>query len=347
VNRLLACMGLLAVAGGCSSSPNGASSTGTRDGGGDGSIVTEDLVLDEGTFTVGPGQEVVYCVRIPMPAAFQGRDLALVGWNSTIPAPMHHYFMFYDPTSTSGSTPVPCEGTTAEVPAASAGLNLFGMGTLLFVAGTGSDTYQSDSGYGSVLTSNGSFVTNHHVINASAEPVTVGGKFTLKVTAANAIPHPTQALSCQTIDISLPAQTTTDVTATCLAPFDLDVVTMSSHAHQDLVTFETRMYDGTETQPAVLYTSSQWESPVVQQLTTPLHLMAGQGLTFTCHYDNTTSATIGFGLTATTEMCAAMNAYAYPVTKTGTVPPMIGATVTSNATPVTASDTAGSVIPLF
>ena len=35
---------------------------------------------------------------------------------------------------------------------------------------------------------------------------------------------------------------------------------MSSHAHQDLTTFETRMYDGTVTQPTVLYTSSQWES---------------------------------------------------------------------------------------
>jgi hypothetical protein len=335
-----------AVTSGCSSSP-AAGASGSTDAVSDGNIVTEDLVIDEGTFTVAPGQEVVYCVRIPMPTAFQGRDLALVGWDSVVPAPMHHYFMFYDPTSTSGTTPVPCEGTTAEVPAASAGLNLFSMGSLLFVAGTGTDTYRSNSGYGSVLTSNGSFVTNHHVINATANPVTVGGKFTLKVTGASDIPHPTQALSCQTIDISLPAQTTTDVTATCLAPFDLDVVTLSSHSHQDLVTFETRMYDGTQTQPTVLYTSSQWESPVSQQLTTPLHLLKGQGLTFTCHFDNMTGATIGFGLTATTEMCAAMNAYAYPVTETNKVPPMLGATITSNATAVTASDTTGSVIPLF
>jgi hypothetical protein len=221
------------------------------------------------------------------------------------------------------------------------------MGTLLFVAGTGSDTYRASPGYGAVLTSNGSFVTNHHVINASGAAITVGGKFTLKVTGATDIPHPTQAMSCQSVDISLPAGTTTDVTATCLAPFDLDVVTMSSHAHQDLVKFETRLYDGKQTQPTVLYTSTQWGSPAVEQLATPLSLKAGQGLTFTCHFDNKTSAAIGFGLTATTEMCAAMNAYAYPVTQTGMVPPMIGATITSNASPVTATKTAGSIIPLF
>lgn len=344
MTRLIACLGLVVVTAGCSSSAGPSGSPGGADGG---SGATEDLVIDEGTFTVGPGQEVVYCVRIPMPAAFNGRDLALVGWDSTVPAPMHHYFMFYDTTSTSGTTPVPCVGNNPEVPASSAGLNLFSMGTLLFVAGTGSDSYRSNAGYGAVLTSDGSFVTNHHVINATGSSITVGGKFTLKVTGARDIPHPTQALSCQTIDISLPAQTKTDVTATCLAPFDLDVVTMSSHAHQDLVTFETRMYDGTQTLPSVLYTSTQWDSPAVQHLATPLHLKAGQGLTFTCHFDNQTGSSIGFGLTATSEMCAAMTAYAYPVTETGKVPPMIGATVTSNATPVTASNTAGSIIPLF
>jgi hypothetical protein len=310
-------------------------------------MAIRDLVVDEGTFTVPPGQEVVYCVRIPMPADFRGEDLALVGWDSDVTAPMHHYFMFYDTAPTSGTSPVPCQGSSPLVPAQSAGLNLFSMGTLLFVAGTGTGSSQARPGYGAVLARNGTFVTNHHVINATAQPLTVGAKFTMKVARATDIPHPTRALSCQTVDINLPAQATTDVTATCLAPFDLDVVSLSSHAHQDLVTFETRMYDGTTTQPAVLYSSSQWESPAVEELTTPLHLRAGQGLTFTCHYDNTTSAAIGFGLTASTEMCAAMNAYAYPAAMTNKVPPMLGATITSNANAVTASNTAGSIIPLF
>jgi hypothetical protein len=341
VNRWIVRTGLVAALAGCSQgSGSGAAS-------GDGQSATQDLVIDEGTFTVPANGEVVYCMRIPAPAAFQGRDLALVGWDSTLPLPMHHYFMFYDPTPFTGTTPVPCEGNDPSVPASSAGLDLFSMGKLLFVAGAGDQSFRNTAGYGAVIKSGGSFVTNHHVINASASPVTVGGKFTLKVADANTVPHPTEALSCQTIDIALPAGTTTDVTATCTAPFDLDVVTMSSHAHQDLVKFETRMYDGTKTLDPVLYTNTQWDSPVVTQLATPLHLKAGQGLTFTCHFDNTTPSTIGFGLTATSEMCAAMNSYAYPVSQTGMVPAMMGATITSNATPSPASNTMGSLIPLF
>ena len=83
------------------------------------------------------------------------------------------------------------------------------------------------------------------------------------------------------------------------------------------------------------------------QLATPLHLTAVQGLTFTCHYKNQTSSAIGFGLTASSEMCAAMNAYAYPASQTHDVPPMLGATILANATPTAVSDTANSAIPLF
>jgi hypothetical protein len=46
-------------------------------------------------------------------------------------------------------------------------------------------------------------------------------------------------------------------------------------------------------------------------------------------------------------MCAAMNEYAYPVDHAYQVPPMLGTTITSNATPTTASDTAKGAIPLF
>lgn len=348
--RLAVTLGAL-LAGGCSSS---SASSPAAEGPADAespldaaSGEVQELDIDEGSFTVPAGQEVVYCVRIPMPAAFHGRDLALASWESDITSPAHHYFMFYDTTPTSGTQPVPCKGNDPLVPAASAGLDLFSMGALLFVAGTGHDAYAGNPGYGTVMQANGSFVTNHHVINAGVQPVTVHAHFKLMVKSATAVMHPVRALSCQTIDIALPAGGTTDVTATCLAPFDLDVVTMSSHAHQDLTSFEQRFYNGTQTVPDVLYTSTQWDSPLVQHLPAPLHLKAGQGITFTCHFDNKTGAQIGFGLTATTEMCAAMNEYAYPADHAYQVPPMLGTTVTSNATPVTVSDTASSPIPLF
>jgi hypothetical protein len=308
---------------------------------------TEELDIDEGTFSVPAGGEVVYCERIPVPAAFKGRDLAITSWQSDIPQPAHHYFLFYDTAPSTGTDPVPCMGDSPIVQASTAGLDLFSMGSLVLVAGTGHDAFTGDANYGTVLQANGTFVTNHHVINAGATDVTVSAHFKISVKDATDVPHPTRAMSCQTIDINLPPDGMTDVTATCTAPFDLDVITMSSHAHQDLMTFEQRFYDGAQTQPAVLYTSSTWDTPAVTQLATPLHLKAGQGITFTCHYRNQTTSTIGFGLTADSEMCAAMNAYAYPADKMHEVPPMLGATILSNGTPNAASNTANSSIPLF
>jgi|HubBroStandDraft_2_1064218.scaffolds.fasta_scaffold13962_2 hypothetical protein len=334
---------LVVPAAGCSSAASGSPSV---DAGGD-SGEAEELDIDEGTFTVAAGDEVVYCVHIPMPAAFQGRELALTSWTSNVSALTHHYFMFYDTASTSGTEPVPCENDDAEVPSSSAGLNLFSMGQLLLVAGVGQDSFAGNPDYGAVLEANGSFVTNHHVINATTQPVTITASFKLMVKNAADVLYPTRALSCQTTDISLPPNQASTVTATCLVPFDMDVVTMSSHAHQDLTSFEQQLYDGTTTQPPILYTSTIWDTPLVSQLTTPLPLKAGQGITFTCHYMNATDATIGFGLTASTEMCAAMNQYAYPVGMTHQVPPMLGTTILSNGTPETVANTANSAIPLF
>jgi len=340
----LSCFGalLLVPVGACSSSASGDATADAGEAG-----AAEELDIDEGTFTVPAGQEVVYCVRIPMPAAFQGRELALTSWTSTVSPLTHHYFMFYDTASTSGTAPVPCEGDSPLVPASSAGLNLFSMGQILLVAGVGADSFAGNPDYGMVLQTNGSFVTNHHVINASSEEVTETAHFKMMVKSASDVLYPTRALSCQTTDISLPPNQPTDVTATCIAPFDLDIVTMSSHAHQDLKSFDQYLYDGQTTQPDALYTSTVWNTPVVLQLPTPLSLKAGQGITFTCHYVNATDSTIGFGLSASTEMCAAMNQYAYPTGMTHQIPPMLGTTIVSNGTPETASNTANSLIPLF
>jgi hypothetical protein len=52
----------------------------------------------------------------------------------------------------------------------------------------------------------------------------------------------------------------------------------------------------------VVYESTDWEHPIVLNLTTPIQLQAGQGLTSVVTYNNTTNQTISFGLTSEDEM---------------------------------------------
>lgn len=65
----------------------------------DGSVAREceGFTLDEGTLTVPAGGDVQYCVQLPIPESFQGRDLALTGWDWDLPVGTHHYFMAYSP----------------------------------------------------------------------------------------------------------------------------------------------------------------------------------------------------------------------------------------------------------
>jgi hypothetical protein len=51
--------------------------------------------VEQSTFVVQPGDELTFCERIPIPEAFAGRDLALIGWDWELPAFTHHYFMAF------------------------------------------------------------------------------------------------------------------------------------------------------------------------------------------------------------------------------------------------------------
>jgi hypothetical protein len=310
----------------------------------------EELVLDEGEFTVGAGEEVSYCMRLPMPERFRGRDLALVGWDSDVPPPTHHYFMTYTPDGLEGDEPQPCQGDSGVLPQSMSGEAFATSGVLntkiLFAVGVGMTQYQTDRGYGAVIEADGSFVTNHHVLNVTEAPVNMHGRFTLKVKDAALVPHPVRNLVCSTAVISVPAGETSSVTATCLAPFPLDVVIMAGHAHARMTSFYTRFYDGEATVPDVIYESHDWDNPEMKTFETPLHLEAGQGLTFTCEYSNTGETDIAFGFNAQDEMCALFSGYAYPPDRTFEIPPpLFGVALLSNAVPFTVSDSTDS--PFF
>ena len=308
----------------------------------------EYMDIDEGTFTVPPGGEVTWCVRIPIPEAFRGRTLGLMGWQSDLPKPTHHFFISYSQNALDGSDIVPCNGTNG-VEQASNLIGEFdpsvGVSKILFGAGVGKNEVRTDTGYGRILETTGSLVTNHHVLNTGTETVNMYGRFTLEVKDVSLVSHPMSPFTCGNPSISLPPGSTKEVTGTCTAPFDMDIALMSSHAHARLTKVETRFYDGQQTQPDVLYTSDQWDSPKLQIMAnaplTPLHVLAGQGLTFTCYYQNTTDHTINYGLSANDEMCLTFNGYAYPADRTFEVPPMLS-TFTAGTTPAMVQDSTNS-----
>lgn len=305
----------------------------------------EGFRLDQGTFTAGGGEEILYCMRLPIPEAFAGRDLVLMGWDSDVPPLTHHYFMAYNPEPLDSDVPVPCDGVDPILYVQGMGgigedQEEKGGGKLLFGAGEGISTQGAQNpDYGKFIPAGGHFVTSHHVLNFTPEPAEMYARFNLRVQDAATIPHPTNQLNCLSMDIEVPPQSQVEVTATCVAPFDLDLITLASHGHQHLTRFESRLYDGEETLPEVIYESTDWDSPHIIHLAEPIHLKAGEGITFTCHYDNWKDVPVVYGAGVDNEMCASMNAYAYPDGQAYEVPPPLGTLILDNDKPMPLIDT--------
>jgi hypothetical protein len=295
--------------------------------------------MDEGEFTVEPGQEFTYCVRIPIPPEFAGRDLALLGWDWELPQFTHHFFAAYSQEPFEGTGPEPCDGVSAIVPVGAQAPGVaeigapgtsLGEGKLLFGAGVGIGRYFGTEQYGRLMAQEGHFVTNHHVLNTGLEPVVMHGRFNMYVTDAALVPHLTNELNCLSLDVAVDPYSSREVTATCTAPFDLDLVLLASHAHNHLQRFETRFFDGQQTLPEVIYESNDWDSPELEWQNEPIHLKQGQGVTFTCDYQNDQAEPISFGVGVKNEMCATMNGYAFPADRPYERPPSLGAVVADN-----------------
>ena len=276
--------------------------------------------LDEGTFTVDPGVEGLYCMRLAIPPEHGDGPLFVRELESRLPIGTHHFFMAYRTDAIAADQP--CFERGALVSTEEADDHDGGGGKILFLAGEGAYRYALPAGYAFHLpTAAGHLVTSHHVLNASDSPREMYGVFNVHTAAPSEITHPLSSLNCLLRDIWVAPHSTSTVSATCTAPFDLDLVVLSSHAHQHLERFEV------EHAGRVIYTSDDWDSPEIMTLAEPLALAQGDGLTFRCTFENTGDEWIVFGTGDYGEMCAIMASYAYPASRPHDVPPSLGTIV--------------------
>jgi hypothetical protein len=279
--------------------------------------------LDEGDFVATPGQEALYCMRLPIPPDYGDAPLFVTRLESRLPLGTHHFFMAYrtDPVAAQE----PCFSQGALVPIESVDAHDGGGGKMLFLSGEGAYSYGLPAGYSLYLpTGLGHLVTSHHVLNATEDELAMYGVFNVHTAPAEAITHPVNTLNCLLHDIWIAPHSEATVSATCTAPFDLDLVVLSSHAHQHLRRFELLKYDGAATVGDPIYTSTDWDSPAIVTLDEPLSLAAGEGLTFRCTFTNDGDQPIVFGTGDYGEMCAIMSGYAYPANRPHDIPPSLG-----------------------
>jgi hypothetical protein len=110
-------------------------------------------------------------------------------------------------------------------------------------------------------------------------------------------------------NFAIPPNQETSETSHCTVPYDVEVFGLMSHTHALGAHFSIAKWSGGATEH--LYDSEDWAHPVYQAHDPPFALSAGEGLSWTCTWNNTTDQTVFPGKNSTDEMCMTF-AYAYP-----------------------------------
>ena len=99
--------------------------------------------------------------------------------------------------------------------------------------------------------------------------------------------------------IDVPAGETASLTSTCAFDEDTNLFSVTPHMHAMGSGFSfTRESTG-----EVLLETEGWSNPETLYMEPSLSVAAGEEFTFTCQWTNTTDEDVGFGQTASDEMC--------------------------------------------
>jgi hypothetical protein len=143
-----------------------------------------------------------------------------------------------------------------------------------------------------------------HYVNTADEDVTAFSKINAYRYDPDKVEKTIWGGAVRDLDIHVPAGATAHVEWTrCTMNADVDVLFMSSHTHKLADKTVIRRFDGNAT-GEVMYTNTDWHAPPLQDFTAaPIHVPAGSGFEFECHYRNPSAAEVKWGFTADEEMC--------------------------------------------
>ena len=292
--------------GGGSSSSTGAGGNGSTTTGSGGSppAVGETLTLTLEPFDVQPGTERQVCkvVNLPVDVPFD-----VVRFHSSMTGTSHHFNAYKALTNLTDPVSA-AESEVHDCPPASEQLS--GDAAYIFGAAEPERTADMPPGVAFHLVPQQRIILEQHVINATAEVIQGGVTFELASPAEGAtIEHHADVIWFANWGFFLPPNQESSATTHCTVPYDVEVFGLMSHTHKLGSHFSIEKWASGNTEH--LYDSEDWAHPLYAQYEPTVSLAAGEGLQWTCTWNNTTPGLIGPGKNSTDEMCMTF-AYAYP-----------------------------------
>jgi hypothetical protein len=145
--------------------------------------------------------------------------------------------------------------------------------------------------------------SNLHLHNYKSEPVKGQAVFNFIRAKKGTVKHHAQNLTVGSFNIDVPAHGTASITGEWHSPGDLHIVQLSTHQHHRGTGVSIHHIDAAGNDLGELVLTRSWEHPTVRWFPEAMQLPAGEGLRFTCAWENPDDHAVHFGVTAEDEMC--------------------------------------------
>ena len=154
-------------------------------------------------------------------------------------------------------------------------------------------------GAGLPITAHQSIHLEMHYVNASDQPMMIGGTVDLDLAADNADLRPVALLFTGNPSLNIPAGGMTTVTSFHSLEPGVQLFATTAHTHQWGTRATVELTGGTG---GLLHDSTNWAERPLDNFA-PITIGAGQGLQLTCNFFNQSGQDVHFGLSANDEMC--------------------------------------------
>jgi hypothetical protein len=265
----------------------------------------KEVTLRLEPFDVQPGTERQVCKRFNLP---RDAPMEVVRLSSTMVGTSHHLNV-YKVLGSGAAAPVdPSRAVVYDCPPAAE--QLAGGAAYFYGASSPEKHFDTPPGVVFHMPPGQQIIVEHHVINASPRVMKGEASFTLTaIMPGGRVEHHADVMWMGNWYFYLPPRQRTSSTARCVFPYDVEVFGLWSHFHSLGVNFT--MDKWTPQGRTRIYESQDWAHPVYLPKAPPLLIRAGEGIEWTCTWNNTRDRAVGPGRESTDEMCIAFGA-GYP-----------------------------------
>jgi hypothetical protein len=144
-----------------------------------------------------------------------------------------------------------------------------------------------------------------HIRNYGTTPMTADAVFNLIPAKKGSVKHYAQSLSLGTFNIEIPAHSSASFTGEWHPSVPLNFIQVSTHEHHLGTSVSVHRVDAHGADMGELVLTTDWEHPAEEWFTQPMRLENGEGIRFTCDWENPQDHAVTFGVTTQDEMCFA------------------------------------------